>query len=52
MHYRIVYREVSEGGGRPREIIVEAADEGAAYDQAMGQMLEDEALIEVAPVER
>jgi hypothetical protein len=44
--YRIVYQTPGQDAPR-RELLVEAADEGGAYDQAMQEMAPDEALIEV-----
>ena len=49
MRFLVAYREVGEAVDGRREITVEAANEGSAYDQAMEQMREDEALIEVSP---
>ena len=49
MRFLVAYQKVSDGADSRREITVEAADEGSAYDQAMEQMREDEALIEVSP---
>jgi hypothetical protein len=47
MRYRIVYEDL-RGTAERRELVVEAADEGAAYDHALEQMTEEERLIEVA----
>jgi hypothetical protein len=50
MRFKIIYQQTATETGGRRVIMVEAADEGAAYDKAMEAMGEDEALIGVEPV--
>jgi hypothetical protein len=49
MRYRIVYQHAEDASKR-RDLVVDAADEGGAYDRALEEMGEDEILVEVSPL--